>query len=273
MPDSGKTAVIADAGTLETACPVGTEPEGFVAIPRAGKPNPTSAAEALVRRGVARAITINPLPGEGEALSGAGVSAVAWLADPFARKAALEEFTAVVATDARAAAAHGAPQWRLEPLPVADFLFARDQPATPISRIFFDGPTNEGRDRFLQPVKHQFDVLHLVGGAAPDVLADLIGRCQAAIDLIEQPGLPRRDRIGPAMAAGLLVLAQAPVERPGLVEGENLWTFDSPAVLELLISDALREPEAFLGTREKGRLYADRLRASSVLPRVGAYLD
>lgn len=273
MPDSGKTAVVADDATLGTVCPPGTEPEGFVSVPRRPRIGPAATAQDLARRGVNKAIVIGPTAGEGEALASAGITAVAWLTDSHMEPVGVESFVAVVATGADAAAAQRATEWRLEPLPVGDFLFIEDDPGPAIERVFFDGPTSPERDRYLQPVKHRFDVLHLVSGAGPTELTDLIKRCQIAVDLVERPGLARRDRIGSAMASGLLVLAQAPIDRPGLMEGEHLWTFESPAELELLIADALREPGAFLQTRRNGRAFAERLRTSTVVPRVARLLD
>lgn len=274
MPDTGKIALVADESVLGTVCPPGLEPEGFVAIPRRDRRGPEDVSAELTRRGIRQVIVLGPLPGESDALSRVDVDAIAWLNDPDAPNAEVERFKAVVATDAGAAAAQDAGTWRLEQLPVADFLFTRDAiPDTKIKRVFFDGPTSEKRDRYLQPVKHEFDVLHLVSGARPEDLSDLIGRCQVSIDLVEEPALVRRDRIGPAMANGLLVLAQQPVERPGLEEGEHIWTFDNPAKLELLIADALREPEVFLETRKNARMFAERLRTSASLPRVASYFS
>ena len=271
MPESGKTAVIADEATLGTVCPPGWEPEGFVAIQRSRRTVPAVGAGAIAQRGITRAIVLGPVPGEGEALAATGIKCVAWLTDPSARAVTLEPFSAVVSTDVSAASAQDASKWRLEPLPVADFLFAEGLKPE-IERVFFDGPTSQERDRFLQPVKHHFDVLHLVSGASPEALLDLIGRCQAAIDLLEYSGMTRRDRIGPAIAAGLLVLAQAPVDRPGMFDGEHFKSFESPEELELLTSDAFLESGSFLEIRRNAREFAERLRASTCIPRVAGYL-
>jgi len=152
--------------------------------------------------------------------------------------------------------------------PVSDDLFVESPNFEVIERAFFDGSASERRDRFLQPVKHAFDVLHLVSGANHAQLVELLSRCQIAIDLAGEANIPARDRVGPALAAGLLVLAESPFEQPGLIEREHLLTFSSPDELELLIADVLAEPESFSQIRSAGRAAAEQRRSSVVLPRL-----
>lgn len=170
----------------------------------------------------------------------------------------------IIATDPETAASAGATNWTMMARPVSDELFVNNPNFSSIERVFFDGSTSERRDRFLQPVKHRFDVLHLVSGASHAQLRNLMASCQIAIDLQGEPGLPARDRVGPALAAGMLILAEAPLEPPGLVEGEHLLTFSDPDELELLISDALTEPDAFTEIRRAGN-EAIQQRCSSVV--------
>ena len=171
----------------------------------------------------------------------------------------------IVATDPETAASAGATNWTMMARPVSDELFVDTPDFSSIERAFFDGSTSERRDRFLQPVKHRFDVLHLISGASHAQLRDLMGRCQIAINLHGEPGLPGRDRVGPALAAGMLVLAEAPLERPGSIEGEHLLTFSDPDELELLISDALTEPDAFSEIRRAGNEAIQQRRSSLVM--------
>ncbi|MBJ7244127.1 MAG: hypothetical protein JHD03_04855 [Solirubrobacteraceae bacterium] len=152
--------------------------------------------------------------------------------------------------------------------PVSDDLFVESPNFESIERAFFDGSASERRDRFLQPVKHRFDVLHLISGASHTQLRGLMGRCQIAIDLHSEADIPARDRIGPALAAGLLVLAESPFEQPGLLGREHLLTFSNPDELELLISDALAEAASFSQIRSAGRAAAEQRRSSVVLPRL-----
>ena len=157
-------------------------------------------------------------------------------------------------------------EWPRTRFPVADDLFSIEPVRTETPRVFFSGPTSERRDRFLQPVKHRFDVLHLAAGADIEKLEDLMGRCTIAIDLAGEPGLPLVDRVGPAAAAGMLILAERPLDRAGLSEGTDSVGFSTPDELELLISDAVREPEAFLELRRAAREHAEEWRASKSIP-------
>jgi hypothetical protein len=162
--------------------------------------------------------------------------------------------------------------WALLPLPVTDSLFNEPNGWLATPRPFFDGPTSERRDRFLQPIKHRFDVLHLVSGATESQMLDLMSRCEIAVDLQEDPKLPAHDRIGPALASGMLVLTEGPLSQPGLVDGEHLLTFSTPDELELLISDAIREPESFASIRSAGREMAERRRSSRLIAQISSEL-
>ena len=244
------------------------------------RPDGRGAADRLLAA-VARAepdvvIALDPEPGEGDVLAASGVPAAAWLVTAPSGGHAGEAhagFERVLAVSpAVAGRAHVPALWRVEPLPVADALFAavRDPGSPP--RIFFDGPASDARDELLQPVKHGFDVLHLAGGADEARLADLLGRCDAAIDLAEEAGLAPRERIGTALAAGLLVLAEDPAERPGLEPGTHLLTFGGVWDLYDLLTSIRHHPDAYRSIRVRGRRAAEALRASVVLPRLAADL-
>lgn len=158
-------------------------------------------------------------------------------------------------------------EWPHDWLPVADELFSEDEPRPERRKVFFTGAASERRDGFLQPVKHRFDVLHLAGGADLAELSGLMGRCTTAIDLAPEPGLAEVDRVGPAMAAGLLVLSEKGSGRTGLEDWQELVRFSTPDELSLVIGDALRDPEPFLGVRRRGRAEAEKWRSSVALPR------
>ncbi len=219
-------------------------------------------------------LALDPEPGEGAALRGLGALSAAWLvmAPEPAAGPALAGFDRVLAASEAVGRRAGAEPWRVEPFPVADALFAPVQDPRVPPRIFFDGPTSAVRDELLQPVKHDFDVLHLAGGADDARLADLLARCDVAIDLREERGVAPRDRIGTALAAGLLVLAQGPLERPGIAAGTQLLAFDQLWDLHDLLTTVRRHPDAHRSIRVRGRRAAEALRASVVLPRLGADL-
>ena len=59
----------------------------------------------------------------------------------------------------------GLPVWRSVPLPVADHLYAQSlRPVGRPPRIAFVGYSTEHREQWLTPVKHSYDVLHVVTG-------------------------------------------------------------------------------------------------------------
>lgn len=229
MSSGSITGLVAGADLLASACPA--EPQ-VVPVPRRPDESPSELAARLTARGVSRAVLLDAPEGERPALLDAGIDATAW--------------------------PHDAP-------PVSDRFYCDTEPTAGSSRVFFSGPVNDERDRLLNPVKHRFDLLHLVGGGDPGTLAELMGRCSIAIDLRGNAELDDADRIGPAMAAGMLVIAEAPVEREGLTPTDHLLTFSDADELEELIDSVVREPEAFLPIRRAGREAAERWRASVVL--------
>jgi hypothetical protein len=266
-----RTVVIGDRNVLSTVRPAPTEGHRTELVLRSIHRDPQALADAVRASNPEVVIVVDPRPGEGEALAERGLLAAAWLSPPSpptAKRPDLAPFRLILATDPQTAARAGAEKWMLMARPVSDDLFVESPDFSTIERAFFDGSASERRDRFLQPVKHRFDVLHLISGASHEQLSELMARCQIAINLHGEPGLPARDRVGPALAAGLLVLAEGPLERPGLIEREHLLTFSSPDELELLISDALAEPESFSQIRRAGREAAEQRRSSVVLQRV-----
>lgn len=209
-------------------------PGGPVAtLPRPVAADPADTAARALVLNPSLVIVFRPQPGEVEALRQSEIEAVAWPHEWF---------------------------------PVADELFSDQAPQPKPSRVFFSGAASERRDRFLQPVKHRFDVLHLAGGADLYELKDLAARCATAIDLAPEPCLAEVDRVGPAMAAGLLVLSEVGSTRGGLGDWQELVCFSTPDELSLVIEDILREAVPFLEVRRRGREAAEAWRASVALP-------
>lgn len=220
-------------GERDLLATVASPGRGPATLPRALGADPAGTAGRVRALGLRLVVVFDPQPGELEAIRQAGAEAV---------------------------------EWPHEWFPVTDELFSDEPPGPEPSRVFFSGPASERRDTFLQPAKHRFDVLHLAGGADLGELMDLMGRCGTAIDLAPEPGLAKVDRIGPAMAAGMLVLAEDPAPRTGLGDWQELVGFATPDELSLVIGDVLRDPEPFLEVRRLGRAAAEAWRASAALP-------
>jgi len=215
-----------------------TDPKGALAQvtgfarPAGTEPDVEAWAARARVAGPDAAILVDASPSEALALSAAGVKTIEW-PEPW--------------------------------LPVADALYRDPEEICPGSSVYFSGATNERRDRFLQPVKHRFDALHLAGGADQAEVKDLMGRCSVAIDFRLEPGMPRLDGIGPAMAQGMLVLAEQPVDRAGISSGSEMFTFATPEELELLAGDIQREPGRYVEMRRSARQVAEAWRSSTAL--------
>lgn len=229
MSSDSITALVAGADLLASACPA--DPR-FVAVARHHEESAAEMAGRVTAQGAKRALVLEGSEEEVSALTDAGVEATAW--------------------------PPGAP-------PVSDRFYCDGEPAPGEPRVFFAGPVNPERDRLLNPVKHRFDLLHLVSGADDGKLAALMGRCSIAIDLRPVPELEDADRVGPALAAGMLLIAEEPVDRPGLTPGRDILTFSGPVELEQLVQQALEKPDDFTEVRRSGRSAAEQWRASAVL--------
>jgi len=275
LTDQTTTILVGDRNVLSTAAPPSTAERRIELVFRSDHAGPERIAAAVGATGPQAVIVFAPKPGEGEAIATSGIPAAAWLIPPSPRlelQPELSPFKLIVATDLDTAEGAGAKSWTQMARPVSDALFVDDPNFEFITRAFFDGSTSERRDRFLQPVKHRFDVLHLVDGSSQVQLSELLGRCQVAINLHSEPGLPSRDRVGPALAAGLLVLAERPLERPDLVEGEHLVGFTSPFELEELIASSIENPEHFSEIRKAGHAAAELRRSSTAIELVTDHL-
>lgn len=276
MQARARLAIVGRRADLGTCLPpAGLEALEIGWVERPAGPDHDRLAQALARLRPDVVVALEPEPGEGAVVSAAGRPSVAWLVadlgpDAVDRVACAGFERLVAASPAAARRAGSVPAWRIAPLPVADACFATvGAPGSP-PRVFFDGPASERRDEILQPTKHAFDVLHLAGGGSPERLRELQGRCDIALDLREEPGLPPRDRVGTALAAGLLVVAELPVDRPGLTPGADLLTFDAVPDLHELLAGLRRHPESMHTIRVRGRRRAEALRASVVLPQLVA---
>lgn len=180
---------------------------------------------------------------------------------------------------AATAASMGLPVWRSVPLPVADHLFAAElrDPARP-PRIAFVGYSTEHREQWLTPVKHDFDVLHVVtglriaAGLEGSTTRELWGTLDVGINLHVGPFPSFENRVCLHLAAGHLVVSE-PLDPPhGLEPGVDYVQVRSPAVLKRVIAALHSDPDAFRAIRIRGHVKAEAFRASRVFPRLFADL-
>lgn len=177
------------------------------------------------------------------------------------------------------AAAAGLPVWRSVPLPVADHLFASELrvPARP-PRVAFVGYSTEHREQWLTPVKHEFDVLHVVSGLrisaglSGESLRELWGTIDVGINLHVGPFPSFENRVCLHLAAGHLVLSERLDPPHGLEAGIDYVQVSSPAVLRQVVGAVRVDPDAFRAIRARGHAKAEAFRASRVYPRLFADL-
>jgi hypothetical protein len=188
------------------------------------------------------------------------------------------QFDRIVTFDPMGAAtaeSAGIPVWRSVPLPVADHLFvdALRAPARP-PRVAFVGYSTEHREQWLTPVKHEFDVLHVVtglriaAGLDGSSTRELWGSIDVGINLHVGPFPSFENRVCLHLAAGHLVVSEPLDPSHGLEPGIDYVQVRSPAVLKHVISSLHTNPETFRATRIRGHAKAASFRASHVFPRL-----
>jgi hypothetical protein len=159
------------------------------------------------------------------------------------------------------------PIWRSFPIPVSDAFFAPVRPAQGRARVVFTGRATEHRDAWLDPVKHDFDVVHLAHGVTDEHLRAFLGEVDIGVNLHNEPYPTFENRVSVYLAAGVLVISEPLSPRHGLLPGIDYLEATGPWHLWELVRAADRTPDAFHSVRLSGRRAAERFRASRVFPR------
>ena len=162
----------------------------------------------------------------------------------------------------------GARLWRTIAPPVDDALFAPADRASRPPRIVFEGPSTEHREWWLATAKHLHDVRHVAHGITPDRLAAHLDHVDVALVAhpTERAGFDHR--VAVHLAAGHLVVAEPLGRRHGLEPGLDLLEASDPDELARLVGAIRRAPDLFRRVRVRGRLKAERFRATHVWGRV-----
>lgn len=164
------------------------------------------------------------------------------------------------------------PIWRSVPLPCTDRLFAEPRETSSRPRFLFTGRSTPHRDAFLNPIKHDFDVIHLAHGVTDHKLVEFMGECDCGINLHNEPYPTFENRCGVYLAAGLLLISETLDPRCGLIPGVHYVECDQPWAMWEICAALTRTPHAFRSIRIRGRAAGERFRASSVYPRLVADL-
>ena len=167
------------------------------------------------------------------------------------------------------------PVWRCVPLPVADRYYAPVRPITGRPRTCFVGRSTPHREKFLLPVKHEFDILHLAFGVDADRLESVLSEHEVTINLHNEPYQSFENRVCIHLAAGHLVISEVLNPRHGLEPGIDYLEIKDPDQLLDLMIPLHRWPGTYDRVRIRGRMKAEQYRASHVYPRLihDFYLD
>ena len=204
-----------------------------------------------------------------ETVRAIGVPVVAWATAPD-RPPGLEHHPDLPDCDPRhrAGLATAADYERVidRPLPVADEHFATPRRTDGGPRALVIGHSSPRLEALLIDSKHRHEVLHVAAGLHGEALAAVLASAEIAIDVRDDDGPGFGPRVALYLAAGLLLLSE-PLHPPGgLRPGEDHLEFRSSAELVELLHRVRADPGAFHAIREQGRLSAEALRASRVLP-------
>lgn len=165
-------------------------------------------------------------------------------------------------------ASRAAEVWRSLPLPVADRYYRSAGPMRAVQTLLFVGRSTPHRERYLVPLKHRFDLLHVAHGAGAAMLEELLDDCDVGINLHSEPYPSFENRVSIHLAAGHLVLSEPLSPLHGLEPEIDFMEIHSPEHLERLVTAIRDTPEAFTAIRVRGRMKAELFRASAVWPRL-----
>jgi hypothetical protein len=168
-------------------------------------------------------------------------------------------------------AAGGDGAWRELALPVADRLYAPVARPAVRPRALFVGAGSPARDDFLLALKHDFDLMHAVGGLSVDELQSLLARSDVGVVLARHPGSRAADHMGFVhLAAGHLLIGDRPAARHGLRPGIDFVGVEAQWQAAHVLATLRATPDAFRSMRVTGRRSAERFRASRVWPWLAA---
>src|SRR4051794_8277906 len=163
--------------------------------------------------------------------------------------------------------------WRSLPLPVADRFYKPLRPVQPgRPRALFVGRSTAHRERYLERVKHEYDVLHMAFGVGAAELEELLDEHEVGINLHNEPYPSFENRVPIPLAAGQLVISEPLSPLHGLEPGLDFLEVAWPARLAGTMETLARFPNAYERGRVRGRMKAEQFRASRVYPRLVADL-
>ncbi|MGH2881042.1 MAG: hypothetical protein ACRDK4_15715 [Solirubrobacteraceae bacterium] len=158
--------------------------------------------------------------------------------------------------------------WRAIPPPVNDAVYAEVRRPRTSMHAMTIGRSSEHRERLLLPAKHHHDLLQVLHGLSGEPLIELLREYDIGVYVSAEPGGGYGPQIGMHLAAGQLLLAEAPTPTHGLERNIDYLHFDSPNALVWTLDRLGRFPEMHHRIRVRGRLKAEQYRASRVFARL-----
>ena len=158
--------------------------------------------------------------------------------------------------------------WRAIPPPVSDDAFAEVRRPRTAMHAMTIGRSTDLRERMLLKAKHHHDLLQVVHGLSGESLIELLGEYDIGVYVSPWPGGAFGAQIGMHLAAGQLLLAEAPTPAHGLERNIDYLHFDSADGLVRALDRLQRFPEMYHRIRVRGRLKAEQYRASRVFARL-----
>jgi len=158
--------------------------------------------------------------------------------------------------------------WRAIPPPVADGLFGEVRPLHGRPSAMSVGRSTPHREWMLMPAKHHHDLLQVLHGVSGASLAELLGEYDVGVHVAPDPGGGFGHQIAVHLAAGQLLLTEAPTPAHGLERNIDYLHVDSPDGLAWMLDRLARFPEMHQRIRVRGRLKAESYRASRLFARV-----
>ena len=158
--------------------------------------------------------------------------------------------------------------WRAIPPPVSDVLFMDGRALHGRPRVMSIGRSTPHREAMLLPSKHHHDLLQLIHGISGHELAAFLRECDVGVYVPAESGGGFGLQVGIHLAAGHLLLSDPLVPSHGLERDIDYLRSGTPTDLAWLLDRLGRFPEMYRSVRVRGRLKAERFRASSVFTRV-----
>ncbi len=158
--------------------------------------------------------------------------------------------------------------WRAIPPPISDSVFAPARRPQTAMHAMTLGSASEHRERLLLAAKHEHDLLEIVHGLSGEPLIELLREYDIGVHVSSEPGGAFAVQIGMHLAAGQLLLCEAPTPAHGLERNIDYLHFDSPTALVWVLDRLRRFPEMYYRIRVRGRMKAEQYRASRLFARI-----